>query len=311
MGIGCLVYLVLLGVLYFVEKTWLEGIGLANAEMFAGPLAVSGVMFLGCANRLRKAVARIQRTGFHPERWKDGELIRLSGKAMPVGGARLLTPLTRKPAVAFTFEFYVERGEAFDYTFAGMDAGAFEIQTPEGSLPVKGFPLLLHFGAENLRGESWYRAAAQWLASREWEEVKMSSVGPVMEYLVWLKGKMPTLPMNQMDQRRGAKILPDDVEGIVRKLSQGDWVFVERFIAPAAEVTVEGTYVANPPAIDLSYVPENPKHKISPGASGKKGWGWPVFGMLYFGGPLAYAHWMIGRDGGAALREMMRGMGLE
>lgn len=284
MGIGCLVYLLLLGGLYWLEKLWLEGLGVESLEVAAGVLAISGVMFVGCANRLRKAIARIERTGFHPERWQDGELIRFSGKVRPVGGVRMLTPVTQKPAVAFSYEFYVDEEDSHQYGFAGLDAGAFEIRTMEGGLRVKGFPLLMRLGREVSRGESWYQAAAKWLGSREWEEVKMPKVGPVVGYLSSLKGEIPKLPVNQMNRRLGGRILGDGPEGIVSRLFENKWVFEEKYLAPGAEVTVEGTYVANPPAIDLSFDPERPNHKISLGVAGKQGLGWPIFGMLYFGG---------------------------
>lgn len=273
MWISCLVMLVVMAVLSWLEWQWVAARNLPLPWLLGPAMGISVAFALSALEGSIKAFLRLKSTGSGRGAWKDGTVVSTSGRVQSRTGP-IETPLQRRSAVAYSYAWTAwPRGgdsEAPGQSVGGLHMGEVELLTPQGSIRLEGFPSLEHFPAVVTEGKRGYPAAAKWLAARQWETRGITfnaQQRPQMVNLI-LNGVAPQqLPIDLMHGalRDGLFRQGKTAAAIEQRLDDWQWEFEERFIPSGSEITVKGRYSANPPTIQVQAALLNFESEVRPG----------------------------------------------
>jgi hypothetical protein len=247
---GCLIPLAIFGAVYFFEKRHFDAQQLPFGGVAAGILAFVLMIAIGglfeMPNTYRKWAGPPADLGS----WKDGEIVRVSGRLKPVGQA-LKAPFSQRPAVAYEYYGYAWEPSYRDESIPsarmrGIALGPCELGLGGASIRVEGIAPLKAFTQDRFAAPGVGAAVREHVKRTRW------SVPSVFDTASWEANDIWT-----EDAR--ARHAQDP--------AQGDWRYEERIIPPFADVTIVGTYRANPPRIDIQRGIMTAEHEIGPRAS--------------------------------------------
>ncbi|MCW5965753.1 MAG: hypothetical protein KIT83_17070 [Bryobacterales bacterium] len=278
---GCLVLLGVLVVALYWEHQMVTASNIPNTWIVVGLLAGSVTATVG---GLQGVIAAL-RTRLNPEtevgNWQDGQKVRVGGVVQPKGAA-LKTPFWATDAVVMEFEMSAANrapeesssspstGRVVPPSVRGIDAVPFGIVTSHGFVAVSGSPWLKNFRPTVSVDQRYQAPALHLLTERKWQIADFEMGNAIYEqYLnqqdqdvhLYLANRraVSTLfaPVGQPTAGWIERQAPPQLQGqqavdaIAQRLASRRWRFKEFTLQPGAEVTVEGTFMANPPRIEV------------------------------------------------------------
>lgn len=251
-------------VLVFLEGRWIQARSLPYAWVAAVILACGAALVLGSLQGLADARRKSGAPETPPEEWKDGTLIRLSG-VIRARQQPLTTPVTRREAVVYQYEWWPQLRASTMHGrrregASGMDMAGCVLETRWGRIALSGYPSLREIPEQQYSEAHHREAMARHLASIEWLVRGLAQEGSDWRDLPAAAGDLDKLPLHLVNPRtldlmtvrtnENPAALVDGGE-IQRVLEKGRWLNAERVIEQGAEVTVTGTYRAEPRRIDI------------------------------------------------------------
>jgi hypothetical protein len=282
---SCLVLLAAFAVLVFFESRWIQARGLPYAWLAAIVLAGAAALVLGSIQGLADARRNSGAPETPPEQWRDGATIRLGG-VIRARQQPLTTPVTGLAAVIYQYELWPQtrtntmHGRRREGA-TGMDMTECVIETRWGRLALSGFPSLREIPEQQYSEAHHREAMVLHLASTTWQIRGLAQDGPdLSDMLAASQGDLDKLPLHLVNSRtldlmplRTSEDPAADVNEseILRILEEGRWLNAERVIEHGGEVTVTGTYHAEPRRIEIGRALSlaAAQHSIKPGGAGK------------------------------------------
>ena len=332
---GCLFLLCLwialsLAYHHLSRDTWL-------AEHWYIPVlvALSAVLFVANIMNLWISFAHQRAAARPPERWRDGELVGVSGRIQLIG-AELLAPFSGEPAAVVEYEVKrtrrssARRSATTVAEYQGWLMGPCAIFTLRGPVTLIGFPALGFFRERRLEASAWRRAAT-YLAS-----ASIETPPPFPGRLKFISERLPAdSEMFRLNVADPEATLLDDVSGVVEagsdhaaedqahspiqgaKAPSADGLFEhltrqgytlhERSVPNGGEVTAFGTWRAERRALDVGGFTVL-RHQLHPGDLGRvvtKRLRRAFFGMLFWGSTAACVHAWAGHEAGLPIEELV------
>jgi len=331
---GCLFLLCLwialsLAYHHLSRETWLAGHWYIPVLV-----ALSAVLFVANIMNLWSSLAHQRAAARPPERWRDGDLVGVSGRIQLVG-AELSAPFSGEPAAVVEYEVKkIRRGSAGRSSttvaeYQGWLMGPCAIFTLRGPVSLIGFPALGFFRKQRLDAGAWRRAAT-YLASAAIEKYP-----PFPESLKFISERLRvTSEMIRINFADPEARLLDDVRGVVEADSAHDdeepghspvqaaesssaeglfehltrqgYTLHERGIPNGSEVTAFGTWRAERRALDVGGFTMF-RHQLHPGDLDRvvtKRLSRAFFGMLFWGSTAACLHAWAGYEAGLPIEEL-------
>lgn len=340
MWIGCLILLGTLAVAVFLEHRMVLAMGLPHVWLAAGVLAGSVTATVG---GLQGVIAAL-RTKLNPETdtasWQDGQKVRVGGVVQPMGPV-LKTPFLGTDAVVMEFEMKAANrtpeesssaastGKIVPPSVRGIDSVPFGMITSHGLVAVSGTPWLKNFRPVESVDQRYQAPALQLLMQRKWQVADFEMGNAIYEQYIdqqdrdvhlylanrravstlfapegqptagWIEGKAPP----QLQGQPAA-------DAVAKRLASRLWRFQEYALQPGAEVTVEGTYLAYPPRIEIGrwMLDGSAMNAVRPGLAAKTAasqW-WQALVFTSGVAVLTIAlHYMVYAERGARYREMV------
>jgi hypothetical protein len=160
-------------------------------------------------------------------------------------------------------------------------------------------PEHLDRAANHLARTDWSPAPDTWSAALEEGEAIVSGS----------PGSLPSHLINRLGRDvLGMEAASSSAPEFRQRLAERNWLLRERILGPGAEVTVVGTFRANPPRVDVSYGPTSAQHAITPGAAAataSRDFSQTVIFILVLALLTAAAHWVVFSSGGAVYRGLL------
>jgi hypothetical protein len=279
------VLLAAFAVLVFLEGKWIQARELPYTWLAAFILAGGAALVLGSLQGLAGARRNSEAPETPPEEWRDGTTIRLGG-VIRARQQPLTTPVTGRAAVIYQYEVWPQtrpntmHGRRREGA-SGMDMTECDLETRWGRIAVTGFPSLREIPEQQF-SETHHRdamtghlASTEWLIrgaapeGSDWSDLLAASLGDLGKLPLHLVNPrtLDLLPL-RTNQKPAAEVNPNEIQ---RVLDQGRWLHAERVVEHGAEVTVVGTYHAEPRRIEIghSLSLQNPPHTIKPGGASK------------------------------------------
>ncbi len=289
---GCLLPLAIFGIVYIFEKRHLDSQQLPFAGVGAAILAFVLMIAIGGLFEMPNTYRKWAGPAADLASWNDGELVRVSGRLKPLG-ATLKAPFSQRPAVAY--EYY---GYAWELSYRddsipsarmrGTALGPCEVALGGASIRVEGIAPLKAFPQDRFAAPSVGAAVREHVKRTRW------SVPSVFDTASWDANDIWT-----EDAR--ARHAQDP--------APGDWRYEERIIPPFADVTIVGTYRANPPRIDIQRGIMTAEHEIGPRASNTAATAGFVLTVLFQGLAMiagAAGLWVVHAGGGSKYRALLQ-----
>jgi hypothetical protein len=287
---GCLLLLVALTAALFFEHRFITQQDLPEPWVAIGILSVLVMLLVGSIHGLFAAFAKRLSPESDPSTWKDGQEVRISGTILPQRQA-IRAPFSGVDSILFRYRMWqsLERGretldERNDPSVNGIEMVPCTLLTNAGSLALRGFPPLRHIPIDRYSGEAHYPQAARLLATTSWRITNPSEAAKMLGDA--LRGDAFQPPHHVMNQTARERLLspsgqpsagawqggpPAQLSGeeavnvLCQRMAARAWSFEEQHVPAGAQVTVEGTYSANPPSIDMGQAITKPGHSISLG----------------------------------------------
>lgn len=287
---GCLLLVVALAAALFVEHRLITQQDLPHPWIAIGILSLLVTLLVGSIHGLFAAFAKRLNPESDPSTWKDGQEVRIGGAILPQRQA-IRAPFSGADSVLFRYRMWqsLEMGretldERNDPSVNGMEMAPCSLLTAAGSWELRGFPPLRRIPIDSYSGETHYPRAARVLATASWRITNPSEAAKVLGDA--LRGDAFQPPQHVMNQTARERLLappgqpsagtwqggpPAQLSGeaavtaLCQRMAARAWSFEEQHIPAGAQVTVEGTYSANPPSIDIGQAIAKPGHSISLG----------------------------------------------
>lgn len=282
---NCLVLLAAFAVLVFLESRWIQARGLPHAWLAAIVLAGATALVLGSIQGLADARRKSGAPETPPEQWRDGATVRVGG-VIRARQQPLTTPVTGRAAVIYEYELWPQlrantmHGRRREGA-TGMDMAECVLETRWGRMALSGFPSLREIPEQQYSEAHHRQAMARHLASTTWQIRGLAQDGPgLSDLLAASQGDLDKLPLHLVNSRtldlmalRTGEDAAAAIDSAViqRVLEEGRWLNAERVIEHGAEVTVTGTYHAEPRRIEIGRALslEAAQHSIKSGGAGK------------------------------------------
>ena len=330
---GCLWMLAAFAIALYAEWQLLESHSLPMHWLITLVLATGVTMLVGSLHGLILAFGKRLKPETEPASWADGQSIRVGGQIRPKG-ASVRAPFSGRDVVLvdFKMEQFVRRGVELEEMnpplIRGIQSVPCGLYTANHFVSLSGFPILESLPEDVFWGEPFYPQAARLLATAKW---KVSSAKEVVNAAGALfAGKGLSLPEHAMNGTAIERLLaPKDQpvagsweggpapalraaeaeQAIEARLREHYWKFSERVLEAGADVTVEGTYHANPPHIDISYRLSLPHHAVRLGlatqSANQELFRTTVF-VVVLSVILGTAHYVIFANDAALYRSLLR-----
>jgi hypothetical protein len=287
---GCLLLVVALAAALFFEHRFISQQDLPEPWVAIGVLSVLVMLLVGSIHGLLAAFAKRLNPETDPSSWKDGQEVRISGTILPQRQA-IRAPFSGADSVLFRYRMWqsLEMGretldERNDPSVNGIEMVPCSLLTTTGSWELRGFPPLRRIPINSYSGETHYPQAARLLATTPWRITNPSEAARMLGDA--LRGDAFQPPQHVMNQTARERLLAppgqpaagtwqggpprqlsgeDAVTVLCQRMAARAWSFEEQHIPAGAQVTVEGTYSASPPSINMGQAISKPGHSISLG----------------------------------------------
>lgn len=319
MARGCLLWVVVYAVVWFLEHQQLQALPYATA--LATALALGVTLWLGSLQGLAQALRQRAQPPADPSQWRDGQPVRISGLVLP-SEETARAPISGAPAVFCSYmgkmadnELAIASNQAPHWH--GQVAVPCVLSTGTLRLPLLGIPSLRHLPQTVYRGRPHVVNAARHLAGTGWAvaphvgQVDLADLAQAFEagYAGLPAHLINTAALERLQMRIGRSTEAE----LLRQLEANDWHFGERVLPPGAEVTLEGTYQAMPPAIDIGYSARQAAHALHLGGAARTANRQLVTTLVFvvvLGLLTAAAHHAVYAQQGALYRSALQGLGL-
>ncbi|MFZ5484391.1 MAG: hypothetical protein ACOZB0_09185 [Pseudomonadota bacterium] len=314
---GCLALMLLYAVAVVLEYRW------ADALPFGGTVAV--VLGLGVTLSLAsvQGLAQAWRLRDRPQtdvsRWQDGQCIRISGTLVPTGPVPR-APFSERPAIYCAYAGRSHDNEVGDASrqvahWRGQWAVPCALQTASAALAVLGVPALREVPETQFRGRAYLPQAARHLANTDWQVTpELADLPRVASMMSEGLAGLPAHVINRAALGAlGLRIGETSEAELLDRIDPDHWLFSERVVEPATQVTLVGTYRAHPPAIDINLAAATSDHALHLGDAGqvaRRHWRSTLGFVAVLGGLTLAAHYAVYGDNGAWYRAALRGLGL-
>jgi len=322
MGRGCLS---LIGVFVAVlaAEWWAVGaLGLPHVGLVATVLALTATLALGSLQGIAQAWRQRETPRADPAQWHDGAVIRVEGTLQPVAEVPT-APFSERPAV-YLYYGAVAVEAAGDVQLAqrphwrGLVRAPAMLHTAAGSIALQGMPPVRFWPEQQFSGEPVRRRAALHLAATAWRRAADTASPAHIDSLVEWAGQAQDSEarmhvMNaQAEHALGLGGGPADAEALRQRLGARAWTFVERVVPPGSQVTVIGTYRAQPRRIEVGLSPRHPEHAVHLGAAAAlaaRHWRSTLIFALALAALAVVAHGFVYGNGGVHLRALLDAIG--
>lgn len=316
---GCLALLAVFAVAFILEKREMDRRTLPKSWLAAAILAGGIALVAGSLQGIAEAWRTKGAPEDHPSQWQDGRPVRLGGLLRSTGRA-LQAPFSGRDAVVLWYNatalHWDEHNRMSRPSFRGIDVVPCVLETAAGRLDVVGVPNLQPVPEEQFSGGEHLDRAANHVAKTRWTPAKdVISAGAELAEAIFSSSPV-SVPENSMNGL-AREVLGFDggnpsVEAIRQRLAEGKWLLRERILSPGAEVTVVGTYRANPPRIDVGYGPSSAQHSITPGkaeATASRAFAQTLIFAFVLAALTAASHYAVFASEGALYRGLMERFG--
>jgi hypothetical protein len=310
-----LVLLALFAAAYFLEKREMDRRALPGAWLVAIALAGGVTLVVGSVQGLAEAWRTRAAPETDPAHWQDGQRVRVGG-VLRAARQKLHAPFSGREAIFLwynaTAQHWDEHNRQSRPSFRGIDVAPCFLETAGGRVALAGIPNLRLLSEEQYSGPEHLDRAANHLARTDWSPAPDTWSAALEEGEALVSGSPGSLPSNLIN-RLGREVLgleagPASDPEIRQRLAERNWLLRERILGPGAEVTVVGTYRANPPRVDVSYGPTSAQHAITPGAAAataSRDFSQTVIFILVLALLTAAGHWVVFSSGGAVYRGLL------
>jgi hypothetical protein len=316
---GCLFLILIYVVAVYLEYQSLKSLPFAGHV--AAILALGVTLVLGSLQGLVQALRLRALPQTDIGQWRDGQQVRVAGVLHATGDA-LRAPISDRPAL---FCDYMGKARHVDYAttsreaphWHGFLAAPCALRTSSTTLAVVGMPSLREVPQTLYQGSDRYPSAARHLARTDWQIAPelanvMSQAGGEK-----FSGGMAGLPQHLINhaalERLRMRIGESSEAELLEALGVDQWRFGERIAPPGAEVTLIGTYRANPPSIDINGSVSTPEHALHLGGAERTAARHLVATLIFIvvlAGITVAAHYAVYADDRLGYLSALRGLGL-
>jgi hypothetical protein len=334
---GCLLLLGVLAATFYVEYGLLEAHGYRLAWLAALSLAFGVTMAVGSLQGALLALWKALHPESDPNTWRDGGKVRVGG-VVQSRGQTITAPFSGREALAVEYELVAadrtveesaraSRAAKPPPSARGLDVAPLGLFASNTYVAISGTPWLRHLPEDQHEDESALPRAARLLATTEWATGDLGGGVPVLRDLVRTPDAEIRLhvlnrpaadlliapPGQPVAGRRSGGPAPDldgrqAEEAILQRLGARRWAFKERVLSPGTPVTVEGTFRANPPRIDVGRWMDPGVDGIRPGLAATTAWRqwWQALAFtVAFGAFAAGAHYVVYAEDGIYYRQLL------
>lgn len=273
MSRGCLILIVIYAVAVYLEYQLLQTLPFAG--YVAALLALAITLLVGSVQGLAQSLALHARPETDISQWRDGQPIRLTGELQAIGDAPL-APISDRPAVFCAYTARMADDEIGNASrqvphWRGLLAVPCRLRTDAATLGVLGIPSLREVPPSIFQGQEHYPRAARHLANTPWQTAPELATIRSAQFNEWVSEGFSGVPTHLINNAALECLRMQnghvDESGLLERLKTNKWIFDERVVAPGAEVTLVGTYRANPPAIDINCAANTPAHALQLGSA--------------------------------------------
>ncbi|MEE4135525.1 MAG: hypothetical protein V2I32_05560 [Desulforhopalus sp.] len=311
---GCLILPAVFAAVYWLERLAVDRLELPHAWIPAVVLAIGVTLLLGSFQGVAQAWQTKTTPETNPRSWQDGQTVRLGG-VLRATGRVLQAPFSGREAVVLWYEataqHWQEGNRQSRPSFRGIDLVPCVLESAAGRFALTGVPRLRDIPEEEFSGEGHLERAASHLVHSEWRAAPDFLAVNAHEAMATFSGDAASLPVNLMNRLAREILGMDDGEGNVetcrQRLVQRKWLLRERLLAAGSEVTVVGTYHANPPRLDIGYRLDCPQHAVVPGAAvttAASGLRQTLIFVVVLALLTAAGHYLVFSSGGAMYRSL-------
>ncbi len=312
---GCLILPVVFAAVYWLERLAVDRLELPHAWIPAVLLAIGVTLLLGSFQGVAQAWQTKASPETNPQSWQDGQMVRLGG-VLRATGRVLQAPFSGREAVVLWYEATVQHWKEANRqsrpVFRGFGLVPCTLESAAGRFALTGFPRHHEIPEEQFSGEEYLERAASHLARTEWRAAPDILSVNVNEALATFSGDAASLPSNLMNNLAREVLGMEDGKGDIeiyrQRLAERKWLLRERLLAAGSEVTVVGTYRANPPRLDVGYRLDSPQHAVTPGAAATtaaSGLRQTLIFVLVLGLLTVAGHYLVFSSGGAMYRGLV------
>lgn len=316
---GCLILILMYAVAAYLEYQSLKSLPFAG--FLAAGLGLGITLVLGSLQGLGQALRLRAKPETEIAQWRDGQQVRVSGVLYPTGEA-IRAPISDRSAL---FCDYMSKAQHADFgdtsrqvpRWNGLMSAPCVLRTRSVALAVLGVPSLHEIPEDPFQGHDYYPRAASHLAHTEWqiapELISMATTGSIQMVSEGLTGLPPHLINRAALERLRMRIGQSSEAELIESLAHDQWRFSERIVPPGAEVTLVGTYKANPPSIDINYSASTPEHALYLGGADRTAARHLASTFAFIIALAAFtaaAHYAVYAHDGLWYREALQGLGL-
>ncbi len=310
-----LVLLAVFAAAYFLEKREMDRRALPGAWLVAIVLAGGVTLVAGSVQGLAEAWRTKAAPETDPAQWQDGQRVRVGG-VLRAARQTLQAPFSGREAIFLwynaTAPHWDEHNRQFRPSFRGIDVAPCYLETAGGRVALAGVPKFRLLPEEQFWGPEHLDRAANHLSRTDWSSDPDTWSAALEEGEALVSGSPGSLPSNLIN-RLGREVLGMEAgqagaAEIRPRLAERNWLLRERILGPGEEVTVVGTFRANPPRVDINYGPGSAQHAITPGAAAataSRDLSQTVIFILVLALLTAAAHWVVFSSGGAVYRGLL------
>ena len=292
---GCIFLLVVLGLAIAGEFWLLDKLNIEAAWYIPVLLGFSVAILIANLQGFTMILKYWRASKVQVRDAKDGMLIAVTGRATP-SGSPLVSPFGDKSCVIYEYNMRhnvrTDNSNSRISGFCGMGMTACNIQSPQGTVRLVGFPLMQNFPMSYYDSESALDKAAKWLAETEWKQGATSVTGALAELRDILNDEDGVLKVDLINKGSKIELMSKEsnpstdsdhshaesedfksasspIDYYRNAILDTNLTFEENFVENGAIITGIGTYQSNPPRLNIGSGFKNIYHSLHPGPFSK------------------------------------------